>query len=230
MLRLSLLFFFILFVGHRLFAQQINSKQPLTLAESTLINQKKPYQFYFGHFFKSDTLYAILLDTSIDHKQNVTYSQVKFYEKVNNKWHKKNEFDSLRTSAQLQSRFSNYNNDKIEDFLVSAGIVGTGSNETEYLFILDTKTKSLQLIKGLENLPSTSYDTKSNTISSVGLASGIPNFEYYKINNLQLSKIGGKEIWTDDKYGYLEKYHIINGKKVIYYKRKRKLPFDLFEW
>jgi hypothetical protein len=229
MLRVSLLFL-ILFSGHRLFAQQIKTKQVLTKTESGLIQKENPNQFQFGHFFKSDTLYAILLNISQDYKKNMTYCKVRFFENVNNTWHKINEYDSLQTSGEIKTRFSNYSKDTIKDYLVSAGIVGTGGNETEYLFLFDIKQKSLKLIKGFENIPTTSYNAKSGTITSVGLAAGIPSFDYYKISSFHLIKVGGKNIWTDDKYGYLEKYKMVKGKKIVYYEDKKKLPFDLYEW
>jgi hypothetical protein len=144
MLRVSLLFL-ILFSGHRLFAQQIKTKQVLTKTESGLIQKENPNQFQFGHFFKSDTLYAILLNISQDYKKNMTYCKVRFFENVNNTWHKINEYDSLQTSGEIKTRFSNYSKDTIKDYLVSAGIVGTGGNETEYLFLFDIKQKSLNL-------------------------------------------------------------------------------------
>ena len=223
------LLFLVFFSGHRLFAQQVNSKQPLTYTDSSLIKQEKPYQFYLGHFFRSDTLYSIILDTLHDNK-GVAYCSVKFFEKVDNKWQKKNEYDSLQTSRAIQTRFCDYSKDTTKDYLVSADIVGTGGNETEHLFIFDTKTKSLRLIKGFENIPTTSYDAKSGIITSVGLAAGIPNFEYFKIEHFRPIKVGGKEMWSDNYYGYLEKYKIVKGKKVIYYKDKKKLPIDFYEW
>jgi hypothetical protein len=229
MLRSSLLFL-ILFLAQRLFAQQVKTKQALTKTESSLIENENPSQFQFGHFFKSDTLYAILLNTSQDYKKSTTYCKVRFFENVKNTWHKINEYDSLKISGVIQTRFSNYSKDTIKDYLFSAGIVGTGGNETEYLFLFDIKTKSLKLIKGFENISTTSYNAKTGTITSVGLAAGIPSFEYYKISNFHLIKVGGKDIWTDDKYGYLEKYKMEKGKKVVYYKDKKKLPFDLYEW
>ncbi len=228
MLRHSLLFL-ILLSGQRLFAQQVKTKQVLTKTESSLIEKENPNQFQFGHFFKSDTLYAILLDTSQDYKKRTTYCKVRFFQNVNNSWHKINEYDSLKISGVIQTKFSNYSKDTIKDYLVSAGIVGTGGNETEYLFIFDIKTKALKLIKGFENIPNTSYNAKSGTITSIGLATGTPNFEYYKISNFHLIKVGGKDIWTDDKHGYLEKYKMVKGKKVVYYNDRKKLPFDLYE-
>jgi hypothetical protein len=224
------LLFLIFFFGHRLFAQQLSLKKPLTYADSNLIKQEKPYQFHFGHFFKSNALYAILLDTSNDNKHDIVYSDVKFFEYVDNRWQKENEYDSLQTSGVIQTRFCNYSNDTIKDYLISAGIIGTGGNETEYLFIFDSKTKSLRLIKGFENIPTTSYNAKNGIITSVGLAGSIPNFEYFKIEDFKLIKVGGKEMWSDNDYGYLEKYKIVNGKKIIYYKDKKKLPIDFYEW
>lgn len=224
----NILLFFILFFGHRVFAQ--HEKLTLTQTDSNLIIRERPYQFRFGHFFKTNILYAILLDTSNDNEHNTTYCRVTFFEKVNNKWQKKNEFDSLPTSVGIKTRFCNYNSDAIEDYLVSADIDGTGGNETEHLFIFDNKTKTLRLIKGFENIPAKSYDAKSRIITSVGLAAGIPNFVYFKIEHFKLIEIGGKEMWSDNEYGYLEKYKMVDGKKVIYYKAKRKLPVDFYDW
>jgi len=216
--------------GYRLYAQNINSKRPSTYLDDSLIKKEKPYEFHFGHFFADDTLYAILLETSNDNKKNVVYCNIKFFEKVNNKWRKKNEYDSLQTTNPNQTRFGNYSNDTIKDYLISAGIVGTGANETEYLFILDRRSKSLKLIKGFENIPSTSYNGKSGIITAVGLAAGIPSFEYFEIVDFKLIKLGGKQMWSDDLYGYLEKYKIINGKKIVYYKNRKKLPVDFYNW
>jgi len=160
----------------------------------------------------------------------VTYFRLTFYEKTNETWNKKNEYDSLKTFEKPKTKFSNYNHDGLSDYLVSAEIVGSGGNETEYLFIFDSNTRSLRLISGFENLPSTSYNIKTGIITSIGLAASIPNYEYYKIINFQLKKIGGKEIWIDNNYGYLQKYRINNGNKIIYHKEKKKLPFDLYKW
>ena len=209
--------------GYRLYAQNTNSERPSTWLDDSLIKKEKPYKFHIGHFFASNTLYAIVVDTSNDNKKNVTYCNVKFFEKVNNKWRKKNEYDSLQTTNLIQTRFGNYSNDTIKDYLISAGIVGTGANETEYLFMLDSRTKSLKLIKGFENIPSTSYNGKSRLITSVGLVAGIPNFQYFKIVDFRLIKLGGKQMWSDELYGYLEKYKVVNGKKIVYYKNRKKI-------
>jgi hypothetical protein len=155
---------------------------------------------------------------------------LRFYKNVGNEWQKKNVFDSLKIEMPIKTRFCNYNNDVIKDYLFSAGIVGTGGNETEYLFLLDKETASMKLIKGFENVPSTSYDTKTGIITSIGLAASIPNFEFYKIKNFKLIKIGGKEMWSESGYGYMEKYRVVNGKRIVYYRNKKKLPIDFYKW
>jgi hypothetical protein len=220
----------IFFFGQKIYAQKVNSNQSLSYEVSSLLKQEKFYQFHFGHFFESDILYAILLDTSKDNKTGRTYCSVKFFERVGNRWIRKNHYDSLQTSRIIRTRFCNYNGDAIQDYLLSAGIIGTGGNETEYLFLFDIRTKSLKLIKDFENIPTTSYNPKNGVITSIGLSAGIPNFEYYKISSFHLDKIGGKEMWSDNSYGFLEKYRIVNGKRIVFYKDKRKLPIDFYYW
>lgn len=217
-------------VGHLLFAQQVKLSPILTETDSSLLKKEHPLQFQFGRFFETDTLYAILLNNSGDYAKNKNHFILNFFEKAGNQWLKRNEFDSIESSGKIKTRFCNYNKDTIEDYLISEGIVGTGGNETEYLFIFDSETKSLKLIKGFEKIPSTSYNSKNGIITSIGLVAGIPNFEYFKIDNFLLIKVGGKNIRTDNTYGYLEKYRMVNGKRVVYFKTKKKLPFDLYEW
>lgn len=37
-------------------------------------------------------------------------------------------------------------------------------------------------------------------------------------------------MWSDNGYGYLEKYKMVDGKMIVYYKDKKKLPIDFYEW
>jgi hypothetical protein len=224
-------FLFLIFIQGYIstLAQQVNSQHLLTYADSNLIKQEKPYQFHFGQFFKNDTVYAILLDTLRRDNQNVTLFGLKFFEKVGNKWLRRNEYDSLPTWG-IHTRFCNFSKYNYMDYLVSADIAGTGGNETEYLFIFDKKTRSLLQIKGFENLPNTTYNRKNGLITSIGLVSGVPSFEYFKIEDFRLIQVGGKEMWADNSYGYLTEYKIISGRKIIYKKEKRKLPIDFYKW
>jgi hypothetical protein len=202
----------------------------LTTIDSSFLKKQSPTKFKLGHFFKTDNLYAILLSEFMSNDSTKTYFNLKFFEKTENLWTKKNEYDSLETDGILEDRFANYNKDKLPDYLIKAGIIGTGGNETEYLFLFDTSSRSLVLVKGFENIPSTSFDRKRGVITSIGLSAGIPSTEYYKIYNYRPVEIGGKDIWTDSDYAYLERYRIKNGKKIVFQKERKKLPFDMYAW
>ena len=211
-------------------AQKNANASQLTSIDSSFIKKENPARFKIGHFFKNETLCAILLNKYKTNDSAETYFNLRFFEKTKDSWAIKNEYDSLEISGILEDRFANFNEDKLPDYLVKAGIVGTGGNETEYLFLFNASVKSLMLVKGFENIPNTSFDNKSGVITSIGMAAGMPNTVYYKINNYHPTEIGGKNIWTDEEYAYLEKYRIKNGKKIVFYKERKKLPFDMDEW
>jgi hypothetical protein len=37
-------------------------------------------------------------------------------------------------------------------------------------------------------------------------------------------------MWSEGRYGYMEKYRVVNGKKIVFYRDKKKLPIDFYKW
>ena len=68
-------------------------------------------------------------------------------------------------------RFEDFNNDGIKDVLVFH-YTGARANPTYYLYLVINKSHNLIRVKGFENLPNPSLDTKLNIITSVGLSGG----------------------------------------------------------
>jgi len=71
------------------------------------------------------------------------------------------------------------NNDGIKDIVIFHS-TGARANPTYYLYIRDSTRKKLIRVKGFEELPNPSLDTKNNIIVSVGL-SGNNYYSFYRI-------------------------------------------------
>jgi hypothetical protein len=81
--------------------------------------------------------------------------------------------------------FQDFNNDKIKDVLVF-NYTGGKANPTYHLYLIDFKNHKLIRIKGFEELPNPSLDTRNNIITSIAL-SGTNYYSFYRItskNNL----------------------------------------------
>jgi len=86
-------------------------------------------------------------------------------------------------------RFEDFNNDGIKDVLVFH-YTGARANPTYYLYLVINKSHNLIRVKGFENLPNPSLDTKLNIITSVGL-SGDNYYSFYRIgSNNKLVNLG----------------------------------------
>ena len=95
--------------------------------------------FFFGYFF-NDTENTIIINTFSGNNQQDNFFRLQFFEIKNNQWEKKNEYDRLQILWPILTRFTNYNQDAIPDFLIKAGYIGTGGNDIEYLFLFEPKT------------------------------------------------------------------------------------------
>ena len=167
------------------------------------------------HFIDS-TKNRIFLKTYLAPDSNLLLS-FKYFIKTNNKWEIINQFDSIPIPHGFSPDYSDFNGDKIKDFVFLAYEGGRGSNYFEHLFIYDSIKKSFKKIKGFEEVCAPSYDTTEKMIVGTGLSGSEQDIRTYNILKDSIVQIKG-EVWEDDKL--LKKYKIVGGKEIIIFEKK----------
>lgn len=85
-------------------------------------------------------------------------------------------------------RFEDFNNDGVKDILVF-NTTSARSNWTHYLYVVDSKSKSIHRVKGFEKLLNPHLDCGTNIISSIALY-GKTYYSFYRIKKNSLDSLG----------------------------------------
>lgn len=98
--------------------------------------------------------------------------------------------EELAIQYGWETKKADFNGDGVADFLILKGTGARGSNELYYLFLADSKAKTLTRVKGFEDLPNPSYHPKHKVVISYGFA-GKNYYSIYRINKAnQLTQMG----------------------------------------
>lgn len=100
-------------------------------------------------------------------KADESFVEIKFYSKKGKEWILKNDFRFEKDYVTAcDPVLEDFNNDQNLDFTYISGVAARGANEVRRLFIYDTKTDALILIKNAESFPNLMYNKKLNCVDS----------------------------------------------------------------
>lgn len=98
--------------------------------------------------------------------------------------------EKLAIQYGLETKKADFNGDGVADFLIMKGTGARGSNELYYLFLANSKAKTLTRVKGFEDLPNPTYNFKYRVITSYSFA-GKNYYSIYRIaKGNQLIQVG----------------------------------------